>query len=595
MFCYPSLWPLLPPGGQGRSIPARSPGDSPLANKSTTKLRPIAEPFVVAHPCGARVRTRLRVCPGDEAVLVALGTHLGSLAGRDLAQRCREGRLDPGARSASRARRKRSATKDSSSRWAGTITRTSEDAWQTALRNLGATAASLRARIYAIQRRLRVPVAGRRGRVPGYASRREYFAKQRRLQILERRLAAVDARLVEGRVSVCRGGRRLAQARHHLEEAGLTKAGWDERWRAARLFICADGEAGKAWGNETIRWHPDEGSLEVKLPPSLAHLANRPHGRYRLSCRVSFTYRGDEVAAQATSGAVAYDISYDPARRRWYLDASWKLPQAPPVTLEHLRTRGVLAVDVNASHLAAVVVDSSGNPVGTPLTVSLDLAGQPSPTRDAHLRGAVSQLLALAAEAGCGAIAIEDLDFAEARCEGREHTGRRLSRGKRGRRFRALVAGIPTARFRDRLVQMAANRGLSVIAVDPAYTSRWGEEHWFGRLREASPEASGHHCAALVIGRRGLGQRARRRRGCASGSPEDDHERATDSAVRPLPDSVAGLPEDQPRDPSAPRARGRPHQRRKTQPADGNLLGDQVAEDRSWPPAGQQCSLLLSV
>jgi hypothetical protein len=66
----------------------------------------------------------------------------------------------------------------------------------------------------------------------------------------------------------------------------------------------------------------------------------------------------------------------------------------------------------------------------------------------------------------------------------------RPSRGRRGRRFRALVAGIPTARFRDRLVQMAANRGVFVIAVDPAYTSRWAHEHWFGRLTEASPEAS---------------------------------------------------------------------------------------------------------
>jgi hypothetical protein len=41
-------------------------------------LRPIAGPFVVAAPAGARVRTRLRVSPQDEAVLRAVGTHLGS-------------------------------------------------------------------------------------------------------------------------------------------------------------------------------------------------------------------------------------------------------------------------------------------------------------------------------------------------------------------------------------------------------------------------------------------------------------------------------------------------------------------------------------
>ena len=57
----------------------------------TAALRPVAAPFVAAAPAGARVRTRLRVSPADEAVLRATGSHLGSLAGRDLAARVREG------------------------------------------------------------------------------------------------------------------------------------------------------------------------------------------------------------------------------------------------------------------------------------------------------------------------------------------------------------------------------------------------------------------------------------------------------------------------------------------------------------------------
>ena len=61
-------------------------------------------------------------------------------------------------RSNSRARRKRAATKDSSSRWASTITRTSEDAFQLGRRNLGAQAASLRARVSVINQRLAVRV-----------------------------------------------------------------------------------------------------------------------------------------------------------------------------------------------------------------------------------------------------------------------------------------------------------------------------------------------------------------------------------------------------------------------------------------------------
>jgi hypothetical protein len=555
-------------------------------------LRDIAEPFVVAAPAGARVRTRLRLCVEDEAVLAELGAHLGSLAGADLAERCRQGHLDAKGQAASRRVRKKALTRVASSRWAGALTRTSEDAWGLAWRNLMAEARSLRARIGHVRRRLALPAGQGHGRARGYATQAERFDKQRRLQGLESRLAAVEADLGAGRVSVCRGGRRLAATRHHLDQAGLDEHEWRRRWESARWFICADGEAGKAWGNETIRWYPDQGFVEVKLPAALAHLANRPHGRYRLGCAVTFAYRGDEVAAQAATSAVRYDICFDPDRCRWYLDASWKTPVAPSATLAELREGSVTAVDVNVGHFAAVVVDCSGNPMGAPVTVPLDLNGLSATARDARLRAAISGLLHLAEDRGCTAVVIEDLDFAEARAIGREHTGPRPSRGRRGRAFRQAVAGIPTARFRDRLVQMATNAGLGVIAVDPAYTSRWGAEHWLAPLRQQfSPEASGHHGAAVVIGRRGLGQRARRRERCDWTRPEDREQRAANSAVRPAPASP-GLAEPHNREPGTRKARGQPHPWPKTRPADRAPPGDQATQDRSGPPTEQDSPLL---
>lgn len=557
------------------------------------RLGEIAEPFVVAPPAGRRVRTRLAVDAGDAAVLAAVGGHLGALAGADLARRCAEGRLGTVGRAVSRRERKRALTAAASSRWAGAITRGSDDAWALAERNLHAEARSLRARARRIQRRLAVPAGGRQGNTRGYASQAERFEKQRRLQVLHARLAGAQARLRAGRMPVCRGGRRLARVRHNLAQAGITEAQWRAVWQSRRWFICADGEAGKACGNETIRWHPDQGWLEVKLPAPLAHLANRPHGRYRLSPLVTFPYRGGEAAAQAATGAVRYDITFDPGKARWYLDASWQ--STPPQTpaLGELRQRRVLAIDVNAGHLAAIVADPSGNPVGVPVTLPWDLGGRPASARDGRVRAAVSQLLALARTTGCQALAIENLDFAEARAAGRERTGRRPSRGRRGRGFRRLVAGIPTARFRDRLTQMAANRGLAVVAVDPAYTSRWGAEHWLTALRTISPDASGHHAAALVIGRRSLGQRARRRERCDCSPPEDGEQRATDSAVRPAP-APAGLAGRGHRDPRDREARGQPQQRRKTRIAGRASPGDQGSEDRSRRPTGQD-SILLSV
>jgi hypothetical protein len=103
-------------------------------------------------------------------------------------------------------------------------------------------------------------------------------------------------------------------------------------------------------------------------------------------------------------------------------------------------------VDLNHGHLAAWAVTPDGNPAGPPLTIPVALSGLSASQRDGRLRAAISAVIALARQRGCQAIVIEDLDFAAAREQGRERHGGRPSRGARGRRYRALVSGIPTGR-----------------------------------------------------------------------------------------------------------------------------------------------------
>src|SRR5258708_22696053 len=91
------------------------------------RLRERAAPCVGAGPTGARVRTRLRPDRRDVEVLAALGRYLGSLAGADLTQRCRQGRLDARERARSRRLRKQALTVGSSSPWAGAVTPRPED------------------------------------------------------------------------------------------------------------------------------------------------------------------------------------------------------------------------------------------------------------------------------------------------------------------------------------------------------------------------------------------------------------------------------------------------------------------------------------
>jgi len=464
-------------------------------------------------------------------------------------------------------------TSGCSSRWAGALTRTSDNQWQCGYRNLLDERAGLRRAIRRIQARLAAPASGHVGRIRGYASRAERWQKQHRLDILTTRLGRVDARIAQGRISVVRGGRPLLQTRQHLEAAGLTEPQWRQRWQAARWFLAADGDAGYPLGNGTILVHPEEGWLELKLPAPLGYLANRPYGRYRLSCPVRFSYRTDAWAAQLASGAVRYDISYRPERDRWYLDASWTRLRRPVPTLAELGGFPRVAVDLNAGHLDCIVLDPSGNPVGAPHTIVLDLEDRSSTTRDGWLRAAISQLVSLAKAHSCRVIAVENLDFADARAEGRETLGR----GRRGKRFRRTVAGIPTGRFRDRLTQMCANQGLWVVAVDPAYTSRWGRQHWLGPLQHHKPTiVTVHHAAAVVIGRRSLGYRARRR----PGVPLTHRRMGAGESYRPgQPRSLVGAGPDPPaRRPGSPTWDARPAA------ATGSGLGSRWPRNRSRPP-----------
>ena len=121
-----------------------------------------------------------------------------------------------------------------------------------------------------------------------------------------------------------------------------------------------------------------------------------------MSCPVAFHYRAAESAAQASSGAVRYDLWPDPARSRWYADATWRLPARPVLSVEELRQHPTLGVDLNADHLAGWILDPCGNPLGSPVTIPLDLNGQPTSTRDGRLRAAVATLIRLAKAHGPG-------------------------------------------------------------------------------------------------------------------------------------------------------------------------------------------------
>ncbi len=500
----------------------------------------------VAAPAGVAIVTRIPTTPADEYVLNLVATHLGRLRRADLAQRSRPAQVDPALGNEVQRRvrrnrlntRKKALTAQSSARWANAIIAANDDQYQLARDAQYRHILGLRVAIATIERRLAQPAADtltpeqrtqrRKAKAPkGYPTQAERFAKQRRLQVLRAELARVSTDFEGRRVRVVKGGKRLAKTRHHLDAADLTLTEWRHKWDCARDRIEANGSGDEPFGNLTITVTPG-GEVSLRLPKPFEDLANTRHGRYVLSGKAVFSYRASEWLARITGGqSVSYTITRKAGRAGRYLTAAWATqPETISTSVDRgtgVRARGPLVgVDLNDGHLALRRLDAHGNPVGQPRRIDIDLAGCAA-RRDAQVRHAMTQLIHYTTRHRLDSIAVEDLDFADARTSGRETMGR----GQRGKRFRKTVTGIPTAVFRNRLTAQAHRHGIRLYAVNPAYSSKWGDQHW----RKPYENVTRHAAAATVIGRRAQGHKARRRKGVTRTRPADRVVRATDQAA----------------------------------------------------------------
>ena len=508
--------------------------------------RQIKGAYLVSPPSGMAIKTRIVPTEPEELALRAIADHFGSLAGQDLVRAQKTG-----LEAVSWPARKKLLSDESSSRWAGTISRENNDQIALAQRSQLTHRDELVRTIETIERKLsvrvsktaKVQVGGRTITVPGYHDQDEHYRKRQRLQMLKAELVRVETDMAAGKVHIVRGGKKLFKTGQNLKAAGLSSEQYHERWWAARHKFSANGSHDEIYGNLTIRVAP-EGTCSILLPSALRYLANTTDKKhFTLSAKVVFHYHQSDWQAQLTrNGALAYEIYYDAKKSRWYLIASWTLPAELVVEdaasnasdSGDLRIRPLLpvhraiGVDLNADHIAAWLADAYGNPVGRPIRIELLLKGSSS-KRDGHLRWAISQLLAFCKAQGATRIYIEDLNFSDSKS--RENFGHQ-------KHFRNTVSSIPTTKIKNRLRAMAHRAGIELAPSDPAYTSK-DSKSWIKPTSTKAQTTTSHQAASLAIVRRGLSLSLGRRKGVTF-----DHQRMVKGELPTGPRNKAPLSRD---------------------------------------------------
>ena len=342
----------------------------------------------------------------------------------------------------------------------------------------------------------RAPAGGRRRR--GYGSAAERFAKTRRLAVLRARLAAAEAALAAGRPSMVVGGKRLWRTRNHLDAAQMTEQQWRDRWDAARMFLTADGETGKAGGNETIR--VDEAGRAAHQDPAALADQLGTHVTIETPGAVYPPRRGVGWRGWRRGGRCATTSATTPSGA-----AGIWTPPGPPPPNRPPRSRSCAPGGCSAwiSMLTiwpAVSLDSSGNPVGDPTTIEVRTAGLAASRRDGRVRAAITALLDHAQKRGSAG------DRGGESGLRRRPRDRARNPGPRCTRQDDCAAPWPVSPPRSSVPGSPRWRpaaASAVIGVDAAYTSKWGNQHWITPLQQQTSDpatVTRHHGAAAAIG-----------------------------------------------------------------------------------------------
>ncbi len=336
--------------------------------------------------------------------------------------------------------------------------------------------------------------------------------KQRKLRnLMERQSKTIEDMHRPFASGICFGGRKLFHDQFHLEESGYSNhAQWLEAWKAARAsqFFVLGSSDETAGCQGCVARTQEDGSffLDLRLPGF--------HGERVTIGPLRFPY-GDEKLRDALSlhagiskaqlpkitklskagkpySRIVYPDNLSALSWRFQRDEKgWRVLVSfhePRISVKTDTKAGVLAVDLNADHLAWAELDRFGNPVATG-NISCVTYGKTTEQSAAVIESAAIALVNHAKQAG-KSLVLENLNFSKKKGQLTEADGPRYAR---------MLSSFSYKKIHTAIRARAAKDGVAVRMVNPAYTSVLGRLHWADRYG-----LTVHEGAAVVIGRREL-------------------------------------------------------------------------------------------
>jgi IS605 OrfB family transposase len=233
------------------------------------------------------------------------------------------------------------------------------------------------------------------------------------------------------------------------------------------------GSKDESFGNQVCQW--DGNQITFRVPNCL----ESRFGKTRSSVIGDFNR---SINRLPESGAKTWHFYRK--NGKWVVAVQFTPNPVKQVSFE--RMYGCIGIDMNPGSIGWAYVDSEGN-LKAKGQIPLQM-GLPSGKQQAQIVDACLQLAIKAREFECPVVC-EELDF----------WAKKQSLGAKSRKYARMLSGWAYSEFYKQLVSILSNRGIELIAVNPAYSSIIGLMKYLRMYGLASDEA-----AALVIARRGM-------------------------------------------------------------------------------------------